>query len=243
MDYPPFDEERMRRFLVGGGLKAGATLTLSPEESKHAVKSLRLTEGSTIALIDGRGLEAEGLLRSADMGGALVEILSVREAEASLPIEIIQATLKGPKMDWLVEKLTEIGVAEIRLAITKHTVATGEKIERWQRIAQSAVKQSGNPQIPSIHAAKPLAELLPLLGEGLKILLQPGADKGLAELIRENKGQRVMLAIGPEGGFTPDEERYLQEAGFVPAALSRQILRGETAALVAAALAAHSIDF
>lgn len=233
----------MRRFLVSGGLKAGALLTLSPEESKHAVKSLRLAEGNAIALMDGRGLEAEGRLRSADMGGAVVEIVSVREAEASLPIEIIQAPLKGPKMDWLVEKLTEIGVAEIRLATTKHTVATGEKIDRWQRIAQSAVKQSGNPLIPSIHGAKPLAELVPSLGSGLKILLQPGAVKGLAELIRENKGQRVMLAIGPEGGFTPEEERYLQEAGFVPAALSRQILRGETAALVAAALVAHSIDF
>jgi 16S rRNA (uracil1498-N3)-methyltransferase len=233
----------MRRFLVSGGLKAGSLLTLSPEESKHAVKSLRLTEGSAIALMDGRGLEAEGRLRSADMLGAVVEIISVREADASLPIEIIQATLKGPKMDWLVEKLTEIGVSDIRLASTKHTVATGEKIDRWQRIAQSAVKQSGNPQIPSIHAAKPLAELLPELGHGLKILLQPGASKGVAELVRENKGQRVMLAVGPEGGFTSEEERYLQEAGFVPAALSRQILRGETAALVAAALAAHSIDF
>lgn len=233
----------MRRFLVGGGLQVGAHITLSPEESKHAVKSLRLVEGSTIALMDGRGLEAEGLLRSANMAAAVVEVVSVKEAEAALPIEIIQATLKGPKMDWLIEKLTEIGVAEIRIASTKHTVATGEKIDRWLRIAQSAVKQSGNPSIPSIHAALPLVDIVPTLGNGLKILLQPGAPKGLAELIRENKGQRVMLAIGPEGGFSAEEERYLQEAGFVPAALSRQILRGETAALVAAALAAHSIDF
>jgi 16S rRNA (uracil1498-N3)-methyltransferase len=233
----------MRRFLVKEELKAGSLITLSPEESRHAVKSLRLAEGSTIALMDGRGLEAEGRIRSANMGAMVVEVVSVRKTEAALPIEIIQAVLKGPKVDWLVEKLTEIGVAEIRLATTKYTVATGEKIDRWQRIAQAAVKQSGNPLIPSIHAAQPLTELLPNLGPGLKILLQPGAEKGLVALIRENRGQRVILAIGPEGGFSPEEERYLQEAGFVPAALSRQILRGETAALVAAALAAHSIDF
>src|SRR6218665_1898440 len=93
VDHPPFDEERMRRFLVSGGLKAGSLITLSPEESKHAVKSLRLTEGSSIALMDGRGLEADGRLRSTDMNGAVVEVLAVREAAASLPIEIIQATL------------------------------------------------------------------------------------------------------------------------------------------------------
>lgn len=233
----------MRRFLVDEELKEGALVTLSAEESKHALKSLRLGPGSQIALVNGRGLEAEGIIQTADLSGARVEIRSVKQAEKRIPVEILQGVLKGPKMDWLVEKLTEIGITSLHLATTRYTVASGEKIDRWQRIALSAIKQSGNPQIPSLFPPRPITELAREFDDALKILLQPGAKMGLADLVKANLGRRIVLAIGPEGGFAPEEEKLLAEAGFEPAALSRQILRGETAALVAASLAIHAIDF
>jgi 16S rRNA (uracil1498-N3)-methyltransferase len=75
------------------------------------------------------------------------------------------------------------------------------------------------------------------------VLLQPNAAEGLAEVVKKSRGRKILLAIGPEGGFSPEEDLVLREKGFQPAALSRQILRGETAAIVAAAITAHSIDF
>jgi 16S rRNA (uracil1498-N3)-methyltransferase len=234
----------MKRFLVDQDLAEGALITLSQEESRHAVKALRLGPGSAVELTNGKGARAEGTIVSAETAGTVVKVLSVRVEKPSAEIDLLQAPLKGPKMDWLVEKVTEIGVSRILLAQTKYSVAGGEKIDRWQRIAQSAVKQSGNPVMPSIHAAKPLAEALSALGDyDLKVLLQPNAPEGLAEAVKKSQGRKILLAIGPEGGFSAEEELLLQEKGFQPAALSRQILRGETAAIVATAITAHSIDF
>jgi 16S rRNA (uracil1498-N3)-methyltransferase len=237
----------MRRFLLPGKFTPGERVRLSPEESRHALRSLRLSVGDPVLLANGAGEEAEGRLLSADPEGAEVEILRTCHVGRRVRLELLQAPLKGPKMDWLVEKLTEMGVAALHLARTRHTVAAGEKIERWQRIASAAVKQSGSPLLPEIVPLKPLAEAATSASSGaFCILLQPGAIQGLAELVKEASregAQRVLLAVGPEGGFSPEEEAQLLQAGFRPAALSPQVLRGETAALAALAIAAHSIDF
>lgn len=237
----------MRRFFVPEqSFTPGAQLKLSPEETKHAAKVLRMEAGAEVLLLNGKGSEARARFLSLGPEGAEVEILEVRTLEKAIRLELLQAPLKGPKMDWLVEKLTELGVDALWPARTQRTVAAGEKEERWQRIAQAAVKQSGNPSMPEIHSVLPLSEAVARLPEATKILLQPGASLSLAEAVRGAKAagaQAVVLAIGPEGGFTPDEERQLAESGFVAACLSKQVLRGETAAIAALAIAAHCIDF
>lgn len=235
----------MRRFLVDAPLLPGQSITLSAEESRHASRALRLSEGDEILITDGKGTEAAArILSTADYVTA--EITRVSKVECAVSLELLQAPLKGPKMDWLVEKLTEIGVTVVHLAATQHTVASGEKVDRWHRIAQAAVKQSGNPRIPTIHPIRPFPDALHALGDCLRVHLQPGAPRGLAEVVKEgvkNGAVRIVLAVGPEGGFSPVEEKLLQEAGFACAALSRQVLRGETASVAALAIAAHSIDF
>jgi 16S rRNA (uracil1498-N3)-methyltransferase len=235
----------MRRFLAAAELQNGMQVQLSAQESRHALKVLRLKAGDTILLTDGKGREAEGRILRADPEGALVEVGKTRSVERAVRLEVLQAPLKGPKMDWLVEKLTEMGVAEIHLIQSRYTVGNGEKLERWERIVQAAVKQSGNVLVPRIHPLQPIEKWLqePPPG-GLGILLEPGAQRGLAQVIQEaGPCERILLAIGPEGGFSEEESRMFQQAGFVPASLSRQILRGETAAIAAVAIAAHSIDF
>jgi 16S rRNA (uracil1498-N3)-methyltransferase len=237
----------MRRFFVEQPLSVGARARLSPEETKHAARVLRLAPGAEVLLLNGLGLEARARLLSLEAEGAEAEVLEVKEITKPVRLELLQAPLKGPKMDWLVEKLTELGVDALRPARTERTVAAGEKEDRWARIAQAAVKQSGNATFPKLHPLVSFDEALAQLPAGaFRVHLQPGAAGALHEVISRAKAggaRTVILAIGPEGGFSTTEEEKLTQAGFVPASLSRQVLRGETAALAALAIAAHCIDF
>jgi 16S rRNA (uracil1498-N3)-methyltransferase len=236
----------MRRFFVNNELKAPSRLMLSREETKHAAKVLRLEPGEELLLLNGKGLEAKGRLLAIGAEGAEVEVLEVREIKKAVRLELLQAPLKGPKMDWLVEKLTELGVDSLWPARTERTVASGDKEDRWQRIAQAAMKQSGNAAMPEIHGVALLSDMLLQLPDGARILLQPGATLSLAAAVQNAKSAgstRVILAIGPEGGFTDKEESQFIAAGFQPASLSKQVLRGETAAIAALSIAAHCIDF
>lgn len=237
----------MKRFLVSESLSAGAHLRLSPEESRHVTRVMRLVPGDCVLLTDGKGQEAEARLLRADKSGALMEVLGVRRAEARpFRLELLQATLKGPRMDWLVEKATELGVDSLCVVDSDFAVA-GARAARWARVAQAAIKQSGSPRLPGIREAAGLGEALSSLEDGFHgFLLSPTASVGLADAVRAalptGRGT-VVLAVGPEGGFSPDEERELRARGFRACRLSAQILRGETAALVAAAVALHALEF
>jgi 16S rRNA (uracil1498-N3)-methyltransferase len=236
----------MKRFLVNHPLVEGARLQLSPEESKHAVRVMRLEPGHKVLLTDGKGVEAEAILISSDRSGATLDVGTVRSAASKgHRLELLQGMLKGARMDWLVEKATELGVSSIRAVDTQYSVA-GERTDRWIRVAQSALKQSGNLSLPDFPAVTSLSEALPKLPEGFHgLLLSPTAKQGLAPLIKAlgPKPGTVVLAIGPEGGFSPEEEKLLESKGFRACLLSGQILRGETAALVAASVALHALEF
>ncbi|MGZ3742119.1 MAG: RsmE family RNA methyltransferase, partial [Bdellovibrionota bacterium] len=237
--------EKLKRFLVIQPLREGTRLTLSPEESKHAVRVMRLEPGAKVLLTNGKGLEAEATLVSSDKSGAVLDVLTVREAGArAYRLELLQGTLKGARMDWLVEKATELGVSAIHAVDTQFSVA-GDRRERWVRVAQAALKQSGNLNMPDLHEVTSLDDAFARLGTGYHgFLLSPHAEIGLASAIRETvKSGTVVLAIGPEGGFSEAEEKTLQDRGFRPCRLSAQILRGETAALTAAAVALHALEF
>jgi 16S rRNA (uracil1498-N3)-methyltransferase len=237
----------MRRFFIDQALVTGEKITLSPEETKHAARVLRLQAGAEVILLNGKGLEARARFLSLDFAGAEAEIFEVNKVSKPIRLELLQAPLKGPKMDWLVEKATELGVDAIHPARTARTAPFVEKEDRWARIAQAAVKQSGNANFPDLHAVQSLEQaIMNLPPHAARILLQPGAELSLHEAILRAKSQSakvVILAIGPEGGFDEQEEEKLIAAGFLAASLSKQVLRGETAALAALAIAAHCIDF
>lgn len=239
-------EKRVKRFLVNQPLVAGTRLQLSPEESKHAVRVMRLEAGAKVLLTDGKGHEAEATLLSSDKSGATFDVGAVREARVkAFRLELLQGVLKGPRMDWLVEKATELGVNAIRAVDTQYSVA-GERADRWARVAQAALKQSGNLTMPEFPPVCGLAEALDHLPSGFHgLLLSPTAKEGLAPLVKSlgPSPGTVVLAIGPEGGFSPAEEKLLETKGFRACLLSGQILRGETAALVAASVALHALEF
>jgi 16S rRNA (uracil1498-N3)-methyltransferase len=236
----------MRRFFVAAEFREGAEVALAAEEAKHAAKVLRLQVGARVLLVNGSGFEAEGALTQLSPAAGQVRIEAIREARRRVRLELLQAQLKGPKMDWLAEKLTEIGVDTVHILSTERTVAESDRADRWLRIARAALKQSGNSVLPEFRDPEAVGETLAKLPAGAGFLLSPGANLALSHGIAQAKAAgatRVYLAIGPEGGFSPEEEAAFRAAGFVPCQLSHQILRGETAAIAACAIAAHSIDF
>jgi 16S rRNA (uracil1498-N3)-methyltransferase len=205
---------------------------------------LRLRPGARVLLWDGEGTEHEALLRAYEGGvAAMTVVRSYRpQRESPLAVTLAQAVGKGDKMDWIVEKSTELGVACVAPFFSSHTVprfAGGKgqrRRERWEKIAAAAARQCGRTRIPEVRDAVPFDAVLArdwrceaklFLWEGL-------SGRGLAPL-REELGslRSVLVMVGPEGGFSKEEAASAAAHGFHTAALGKRILRTETAAVAA----------
>ena len=221
----------------------------SPEESHHAVDVLRLRSGDSAAIFDGKGTEARVRLTQVSADEVSYETLSTaRTPPPSCRIRFGQALIKPVGMDLLIQKLTELGVSEIWPIASERSVSkpSGEKriSHRWESIALSACKQSGQNWLPKIHEVGPLDNFLsapnPAPPAGRIIgSLQPEA-KPLPALLaaarQAGKPPALDLLIGPEGDFTPAEIGRARSAGFQPASLGPLVLRSETASLFLASV-------
>jgi 16S rRNA (uracil1498-N3)-methyltransferase len=236
------------RFLVAKKDIHGESATIAGAELEHMRRVLRLAPGDAVTLFDDDGWEHEGLIRSYSAGVAEIKITSAHrpERESSARITLAQALGKGDKFDWVVEKATELGAAAIVPFLCRRTVpkldAAGreKKAARWRRIALSAAKQSGRTQVPEIFGVMDFSELArrPWAAELKIIFWENETARGLARLAEEKSGiTTLLLVVGPEGGFTPEEVREATAAGFHSASLGKRILRTETAAVTALSLA------
>ena len=227
-----------------------ASACLSPEESHHAVHVLRLRPGDSAAIFDGRGTEARVRLTSTEPERVSFETLStVKSPRPACRIRFGQALIKPAGMELLIQKLTELGVSEIWPIASERSVSKpeGEKrlSSRWQAIALSACKQSGQNWLPKIPEAVPLDTFLAAPDPAPPIAriigsLQPEA-RPLSTLVAEAKKTVSVTAldvlIGPEGDFSPAEIGRARAAGFRPASLGPLVLRSETASIfIASAL-------
>jgi 16S rRNA (uracil1498-N3)-methyltransferase len=221
----------------------------SPEESHHAVDVLRLRSGDSAAIFDGKGTEARVRLTQVSADEVSYETLSTaRTPPPSCRIRFGQALIKPVGMDLLIQKLTELGVSEIWPIASERSISkpSGEKriSHRWESIALSACKQSGQNWLPKIHEVGPLDNFLsapnPAPPAGRIIgSLQPEAKPLpalLAAVRQAGKPPALDLLIGPEGDFTPAEIGRARSAGFQPASLGPLILRSETASLFLASV-------
>jgi 16S rRNA (uracil1498-N3)-methyltransferase len=223
---------------------------LPTEESHHAVHVLRLREGDSAAVFDGRGTEIRVRLKSLDPERVSFETLSTTKTpRPSCRVRFGQALIKPAGMELLIQKLTELGVAEIWPIASERSVSKpdGEKriSSRWQSIALAACKQSGQNWLPKIPEAAPLDTFLAAPDPAPPIAriigsLQPEA-RPLSTLVADAKNQGSLSAfdvlIGPEGDFSPAEIGRARASGFRPASLGPLVLRSETASIfVAAAL-------
>jgi len=221
----------------------------SPEESHHAVDVLRLRSGDSAAIFDGKGTEARVRLTQVSADEVSYETLSTaRTPPPSCRIRFGQALIKPVGMDLLIQKLTELGVSEIWPIASERSISkpSGEKriSHRWESIALSACKQSGQNWLPKIHEVGPLDNFLsapnPAPPAGRIIgSLQPEAKPlpALLTAVRQvGKPPALDLLIGPEGDFTPAEIGRARSAGFQPVSLGPLVLRSETASLFLASV-------
>jgi 16S rRNA (uracil1498-N3)-methyltransferase len=228
------------RFFVAGRHAIGARIALAPDDARKLLTVLRRRSGDRVQIVDGGGtvygarLEVEGKAVHAVLDAPLAD----SAVETHARIVIAQAVPKGQKMDFIVEKATELGAAAIVPLHSKRVIGqTGDhKRERWQRIARAAAAQCGRNVVPAIEPPADWDALLATFGAYDRVYL--AWESAPAQPLRESfegdvpEASTILIVIGPEGGFSADEVEAAERAGAVPISLGRRILRTETAALV-----------
>jgi 16S rRNA (uracil1498-N3)-methyltransferase len=243
---------RVARFYSDSVLRAGGVSLLPEDAAHHAVHVLRLRAGDELTLFNGRGGEYAGRIAAVDRLRVSVDVLAHRrlERESPLAVTLVQGISSSEKMDFTVQKATELGAAAVQPVVAARSTGriAGEraahKRAHWQRVAVAACEQCGRNRVPEILDPVALEQYCrAAAAPGVRLLLAPEAQLGLREAAARLAGAAT-LAAGPEAGFTAGEEAMLVAAGFVPVRLGPRVLRTETAALAAlAALNALAGDF
>jgi 16S rRNA (uracil1498-N3)-methyltransferase len=216
---------------------------LAPEQSRHLRTVLRLQPGAQLEVFDGRGARYAAVL-----GEDEVEIRERLPADAPrVDVALVQALARGEKMDLVIQKATELGASRIVALAADRAVVKLEqgrgasRAGRWRRIAQEAARQCGRADVPQIDAPAGWDGVFSMLRaepDRRAFLLDPAAQTPrLGEAARGVR--RSLIAVGPEGGFSPEERQRAVENGFVVVALGPLVLRTETAGLAALAVVLH----
>lgn len=210
-------------------------VNLPEEEAHHATQVLRLSVGQRIALLNGRGTRAEAELVDVSRKRCVAMVLESVQLppERSARIHLaVSHTKQADRFEWLIEKAVEVGVDRITPLATARTERSRARVDRMERVAISAMKQSQRAWLPQIDELTPLEHLLlePLPPQRFFGLLAPDSLP-LADLY--SPGTDTLVMIGPEGDFTPGEVEQMRASGAMPMTLGRARLRTETAALAA----------
>ncbi|MGJ7502449.1 16S rRNA (uracil(1498)-N(3))-methyltransferase [Variovorax sp. ZT5P49] len=232
----------MPRFHCSVPLSAGASLALPAGAARH-VQVLRMQPGDALTLFDGAGGEYEATVERmgrSDVAVAVGDHLPV-EREAPRAVHLAVGMPANERMDWLVEKATELGVASIQPLATAHGVLrlSGERAEKkrahWEAIAVAACEQCGRNRVPVIHPVQSFTGWLETNEASAVRLVLSLAEgtRSLADTLQAPNDQGVTVLSGPEGGLSSTEEQQAIARGFAPITLGTRVLRAETAALAA----------
>jgi 16S rRNA (uracil1498-N3)-methyltransferase len=233
---------RKIRVFVDAPLSPGATVPLPPPAIEHLARVLRLPDGAQLACFNGDGSDYAATLELRGKSAASLRVgaAATAAAESPLAITLVQAVARGERMDLVLQKATELGVARFVPILSERTEVKldDERAERrvahWQRIVENACEQSGRARVPRVDAPIPLARYAEAERSttGTKLALHPDAALTVATL---EPTTALTLAIGPEGGFSDRDLSMLETAGFTRLRLGPRILRTETAGLAALA--------
>jgi 16S rRNA (uracil1498-N3)-methyltransferase len=237
---------RVTRVFVERPLQAGERFALPEDAATHLVRVLRLREGEGCVLFNGDGHDYAATLES--VGKREVRVRIVVDNESPLRITLLQGIARGEKMDWILQKATELGVAAFmpvtseRSEVRLDAERADKRVAHWRSVVRSACEQSGRAVVPAVAAPLSLAGALDALPAGARFLLDPFADDAIGAIHLQDPA--CVLAIGPEGGWSPRDREQLLAAGFSGLRLGPRVLRTETAGLAAiAALQAGFGDF
>lgn len=234
---------RLTRVFVDLPLAPGARVPLPEDATAHLVRVLRLREGEACVLFNGDGHDYDTTIASATKRGVDAEVTGVRaiDNESPLRLVLLQGIARGEKMDLILQKATELGVAAIAPVFADRTEVRldGDRLDKrmahWRSVVVSACEQSGRARIPELLPARNLAEAAAALpAEALKLTLDPQGEHRSASLAMPASAT-VVIGIGPEGGWSEKDRSVLRERGFAGLQLGPRVLRTETAGLAAIA--------
>lgn len=233
---------RKIRVFVDAPFAAGERVPLPPFSAEHLTRVLRLADGAAVTCFNGDGYDYAATLRT--RGKATVIELGERgpaPPESPLAITLVQSVARGEKMDFILQKATELGVARIVPVVSERTEVrldedrADKRRVHWQRVVESACEQCGRARIPPVDAATSLARYAEAAQResGAKLVLHPEGGPRLGEL---EAVDAITVAVGPEGGWSDRDLSMFATAGFERLALGPRILRTETAGIAAIAM-------
>jgi 16S rRNA (uracil1498-N3)-methyltransferase len=231
----------MARFYVPQPRIEKRMLKIEGDEVKHIRRVLRLQVGDEIIVFDGLGNEFEGTIAKEAPFSVVIKVQNISSSKRESPLEIIlaQSLLKGERMDYLVQKATELGVKEIIPFFSSRSIPLLEKSgelkrhHRWERIAIEASKQCGRGLVPKIGFLQDYSEVLQTASsDSFRLILWEKEEVRLKEVLEKSKEKTsIFFIVGPEGGFSQEEIEKAIRAGFVTVTLGKRVLRAETASL------------
>jgi 16S rRNA (uracil1498-N3)-methyltransferase len=235
-----------------------ATATLTGATADHLIRVLRAQPGMAADVIAGGRVfhsEVAAIEKGPDGNGEVrFNLIAEMSAEPALPITLVMSVYKFDRMEWAVEKLTELGVAEIAPVIARRSekhlaAAAAKRVERWRRIAHEASQQARRSDVPVIHDPVALADRVKRESAAMRVVL---AEQERSTTLRSALHEAIAaagmetpsfeVAIGPEGGWAPEEEALYDANGWKAVSLGPRILRAETAAITALAVAASLLE-
>lgn len=232
---------RLTRLFLDQPLAVGTSVELDERAHRHAVQVLRLRPGAELILFNGTGGEYRAELVQAGKRHSLVAILGHdnRSTRPRLTITLVQGVSRGDRMDYALQKATELGVTGIQPVITRRSQVSDDprrqesRHEHWRGVIISACEQCGRNDLPELHAIRKLDEWLADWSGGTGLVLDPQASQGLTGMTADNP---VSLLIGPEGGLLESEISAARHIGYQAVHLGPRILRTETAGVAALAV-------
>ncbi|HEX8783968.1 MAG TPA: 16S rRNA (uracil(1498)-N(3))-methyltransferase [Steroidobacteraceae bacterium] len=234
---------RLTRVYVDAALEPGALLTLTAGAAGHLTRVLRLRPKAALTLFNGRGGEHAASIERVHGSEVTVAVGQHEpiERESPFPLTLAQGVSRGERMDLVVQKATELGVARLVPVLTERSVVrldeeqSDRKSSHWRAIAIAACEQCGRNRLPEVALPKPLREFLrQSTGDSVRLLLSPSATQRIEDVPRPARGATVL--IGPEGGLSDAEQELALGAGFTAVNLGPRILRTETAAIASLTL-------
>jgi 16S rRNA (uracil1498-N3)-methyltransferase len=228
------------RFSIAHAPDSSRIAYIEGAELHHMRTVLRLKENAHVSVLDPTGIEHQGVIERYERHRAVIRIESSATASNRTRIILTAAIIKGPRMDFIVEKAAELGASELWPLICARGLVRSpgaERLARWRRLALGAAKQSGSTPM-EVRAPIRIDDLIRGVPSGtLAVRCAQGAEP-LADVIRRLHPRGILIAVGPEGDFDDDERAMTAKAGFIAAGLGPNRLRSETAALAAVSIAA-----